>query len=116
MHQYQRAQARKTRSVSLLLAEHASNAETPSNTGKKVARDQAHKHAAERLKNLATDTKLTSGKWLFYIAVDNVDAVWEKIARAIVEEKGPLRGKVYSAKVSTWEPDRVGEVHIPGAK
>ncbi|KAL7007783.1 hypothetical protein EMMF5_002430 [Cystobasidiomycetes sp. EMM_F5] len=72
-------------------------------TNKKIAREQAHQQAATRLHNLAVDCKDTVGKWLFYITTDNIDPVWEKIARAIVEPEGVLRGKAISAKTSPYQ-------------
>lgn len=72
-------------------------------TDKKIAREQAHQQAATRLHNLAVDCKDTVGKWLFYITTDNIDPVWEKIARAIVEPEGVLRGKAISAKTSPYQ-------------
>jgi hypothetical protein len=47
---------------------------------------------------------VTSGKWLFYPKREQVDATWEKIARAIVEETGVLHKKVGTAKVSPVTP------------
>jgi hypothetical protein len=34
--------------------------------------------------------------------------MWEKIARAIIEPDGALRGKVFTAKVSPFPPDENG--------
>ena len=77
---------------------------------KKETREKEHAIAAQRLANLASETKVTEGKWLFYPKRDNVDDVWEKIARAIVEEKGALHKKVSTAKVSPAEVGASEEV------
>lgn len=67
-------------------------------------RDIEHEIAKNRLKNLAIDSKLTSGKWMFFPSTETVDSLWTKIAKAIIQDDGPLRGKVYTAKVSTYQP------------
>lgn len=57
-----------------------------------------------RLKNLAIDSKLTSGKWMFFPSTESVDALWSKIAKAVIEKDGALRGKAFVAKVSSYQP------------
>jgi hypothetical protein len=57
-----------------------------------------------RLKNLAIDAKLTSGKWMFFPSTESVDGLWSKIAKAIINEDGALRGKAFNAKVSPFRP------------
>lgn len=74
------------------------------NTGKKDLREIEHEMVKNRLKNLAIDSRLVSGKWMFFPSTENVDALWTKIAKAIILEDGPLRGKVFIAKVSTYQP------------
>ncbi|KAK9898384.1 hypothetical protein P389DRAFT_33108 [Cystobasidium minutum MCA 4210] len=72
--------------------------------GKKDLREIEHEMVKNRLKNLAIDSRLVSGKWMFFPSTENVDALWTKIAKAIILEDGPLRGKVFIAKVSTYQP------------
>lgn len=84
------------------------------NAAKKDMRDIEHEIAKNRLKNLAIDSKLTSGKWMFFPSTETVDALWTKITKAIIQEGGPLRGKVYTAKVSTYQPGdgEVCNIHL----
>lgn len=57
-----------------------------------------------RLKNAAIDANLVSGKWMFFPLTETVDALWTKLAKAIVEKDGALRGKCFTAKVSPFKP------------
>ena len=75
-----------------------------SSPAKKTRRDELYPVAAAALEKLAKDNGCTSGQWLFFPALANVDAVWEKIARSVIETDGALRGKVYTAKVATYQP------------
>lgn len=53
-----------------------------------------------RLRDLAFQTELTSGKWMINVPASEVDFVWCRIAKSVVEEGGCLRNKSYRVKVS----------------
>lgn len=80
-------------------------------TAKKDMRELEYEVYQNRLKNLATDSKLTSGKWMFFPSTEHVDALWSKVAKAIMLEDGALRGKAFVAKVSPYQPGD-GEVNF----
>lgn len=91
-------------SVAWLLMSHDVYALLAGFLAKKDMREIEYEVVKNRLKNLAIDSKLTSGKWMLFPSTESVDAVWSKIAKAIIHEDGALRGKIYTAKVSTYQP------------
>ena len=75
---------------------------------KKYFREKEYTATAAALKKLAVDEGHVTGKWLLYPTPEEVDAMWEKIAKAIIEPDGALRGKVFTAKVSPIPDDTNG--------
>ncbi|GAA5825056.1 hypothetical protein JCM11251_006078 [Rhodosporidiobolus azoricus] len=70
----------------------------------KELREVEHEKLRTDLEGLAKKHKILSGKWLFFRTDDLVDAVWDKIVKAIALEDGPLAktGVVSTAKVSAF--------------
>lgn len=75
---------------------------------KKYFREKEYTATAAALKKLAVEQGHVTGKWLLYPMPEEVDEMWAKIAKAIIEPDGALRGKVFTAKVSPVPDDTNG--------
>lgn len=76
---------------------------------KKEVREEVMAEATGKFRQLSEESKLTSGKWLFFVQPDQVDGVFARLARDLVT--GDLsKTSAFSAKVATTPPD-VGPNH-----
>lgn len=76
-------------------------------------RQTEYKATKNKLKDIAIESKLVSGKWMIFPSNEDVDALWFKIAKAIINKNAALNGKSFKAKVSTCklEDDQVMFTH-----
>ncbi|BGP56494.1 hypothetical protein JCM8202v2_004115 [Rhodotorula sphaerocarpa] len=75
----------------------------------KQLREEAHERFNTEVKELAFKHNILTGKWLFYVGEEGIDAVWSKIFKAVALADGALikTGAVHCAKTAYTRKDRV---------